>query len=47
MQTMPRTTNSFAPNLSQVEYSILARAKPPMMAPEVGVNRFTRPLPAE
>ncbi len=47
MQTTPRTTNSLAPNFSQVVYSTLAKARPPMMAPEVGVNRFTRPLPAE
>ena len=47
MQTTPKTMNSFAPNFSQVEYSTFARARPPMMAPEVGVNRFTRPLPAE
>ena len=45
-QTTPRMMNSLPPNLSQVEYSILANAKPPMMAPLVGVNRFTRPLPA-
>ncbi len=45
-QTTPRMINSLPPNLSHVEYSIFAKAKPPIMAPLVGVNRFTRPLPA-
>ena len=38
---------SLRANLSQVVHSILARARPPMMAPEVGVNRFTTPMAAE
>lgn len=46
MQTTPRMMNSFAPNFNHVEYSTFASARPPMMAPLVGVNRFTRPLPA-
>lgn len=46
-QATPKITNSLPPNFSQVVYSTLASARPPMMAPEVGVNRFTRPLPAE
>lgn len=46
-QTTPRITNSLPPNFNHVVYSTLARAKPPMMAPEVGVKRFTKPLPAE
>ena len=29
-----------------MEYSTFASANPPMMAPLVGVNRFTKPLPA-
>ena len=46
MQATPSTMNSLAPNFSHVEYSTFASARPPMMAPLVGVNRFTRPLPA-
>ena len=38
---------SLRANLSQVVHSILARARPPMMAPEVGVNRFTTPMAEE
>ena len=38
---------SLRANLSQVVHSILARARPPMMAPEVGVKRFTTPMAAE
>ena len=36
----------FAENLSHVEYSIFAISKPPMIAPQVGVNKFTNPFPA-
>ena len=36
----------FFENLIQVEYSTLAIARPPMIAPHVGVKRLTRPLPA-
>ena len=44
--TAPNRAKSFAPNLSHVEYSTFASASPPIMAPLVGVNRFTKPLPA-
>ena len=44
--TSPKIMISFRTNLSHVEYSTLANAKPPMIAPQVGVNRLTRPLPA-
>lgn len=47
MQTMPSTKNNFAMNFTQVVYSTLAKAKPPMMAPQEGFSRFTSPLPAE
>ena len=43
-QTTESETMSLRANLSQVVHSILARARPPMMAPEVGVNRFTTPF---
>lgn len=33
-------------NLSHVEYSILAISRPPIIAPQVGVNKFTKPFPA-
>ena len=41
------TTIHFHAHLTQVVHSTLANAKPPMIAPDVGVNRLTRPLPAE
>ena len=31
-------------HLNHVEYSTLARASPPIIAPHVGVIKFTRPL---
>ena len=34
-------------NLTQVEYSMRDSASPPMIAPEVGVIRFTAPEAAE
>lgn len=44
--TTPKIKNSFQPNFNQVVYSTFANAKPPIIAPDVGVNRFTKPLPA-
>ena len=46
-ETIESTTMSFIANLSQVVHSIRASARPPMMAPEVGVNRFTTPMALE
>ena len=37
----------FHAHLIHVVHSTLAIDKPPMIAPDVGVNRFTKPLPAE
>ena len=40
-------TSNFVTNFIHVEYSILAIAKPPITTPDVGVIKFTIPLPAE
>ena len=37
----------FQAHFTQVVHSTLAKARPPMIAPDVGVNRLTKPLPAE
>ena len=37
---------TFRDHLNQVEYSTPARARPPIMAPHVGVIRFTKPFDA-
>ena len=42
----PMITRSFAAHLSHVSYGMRASARPPIMKPQVGVNRFTRPLAA-
>lgn len=42
--TMAIVIITFNAHLNQVEYSTLARASPPIMAPQVGVIRFTKPL---
>ena len=45
-QATPMITINFQDHLTQVEYWTLARAKPPMIAPQVGVIKFTKPLAA-
>ena len=47
MLMTPMTRIAFQANFSQVLYCTRASARPPMMAPLVGVNRFTRPLPPQ
>ena len=41
-----KTATTLIAHLNQVEYSTLARASPPIIAPQVGVIRFTSPLAA-
>ena len=40
------TASSLADHLTQVSQGMRARARPPMMKPQVGVNRLTKPLAA-
>ena len=35
---------TFKAHLNQVEYSTFARASPPIIAPHVGVIKFTKPF---
>lgn len=45
-QINANATSNGAANLTHVDHSTFANARPPMMAAHVGVNMFTKPLPA-
>ena len=42
----PITITSLIAHLNQVEYSTLASARPPIIAPQVGVIKLTKPFAA-
>ena len=43
-QMTANIASSFPTHLSHVPYCTWATAKPPIIAPQVGVNRFTKPF---
>ena len=47
MDAIKIAKSTFQTNFNQVEYSTFAILKPPITTPEVGVNKFTIPEPAQ